>query len=218
MTTPAKDIIQRAQIELQDVVGVRWPATELVLYMKDGERSIAVKRPDQTAVEATQTLVAGERQTMPAAAASLIDITRNNSQFSKKAITRTSQFVIEAVEPNWRTQTQSGEVVHFCYDMREPRTYLVYPPAIAGTQVQMIYSAYPVPDYEAAGAAFGTVTGDITLADEWADALRYYILYRAWSKDSESGGNSTLAGQNYQLFKAELGEQIEGSSAVSPKE
>ena len=217
MTTPAQDIIRDAQIELQDATGVRWPATELVFYLKEGERVIATKRPDQTAVEAEFTLVEGDRQTIPATAAALIDIVRNTAG-TKRAITKTDQFVMDAVEPDWRNQYPVTEIVHFCHDMREPRTFIVYPPGKAGTKVQMVYSAYPVPTFSAAGAASTTVTGNITLADQWADALRYYVLYRAWSKDAESGGNSALAGQNYQLFKADLGEQIEGSSAVAPKE
>lgn len=59
--------------------------------------------------------------------------------------------------------------------------------------------------------------GNIDLPDEWANALRYYVLYRAWSKDAEYAGNSQLAATNYQLFKGELGEQLESAATVSPK-
>lgn len=69
----------------------------------------------------------------------------------------------------------------------------------------------------AGGAAASTVTGNINLPDEWANALRYYVLYRAWSKDAEYGGNPQLAAANLQLFRGELGEQLESAATVSPK-
>lgn len=217
MTTPAQSIILDAQLELQDPSGIRWPATDLVKHLHDGQRAIAQKRPDQTAITVTFTpTAAGSRHTLPAGAASLIDIPRNAAG-RKRAITKVDQVLLDATVRDWQGMTPSAEVQHFCHDLREPGIFLTYPPAALTAALQLVYSAYPAATATASGATAATVTGNIDIPDQWANALRYYVLYRAWSKDAEYGGNAQLAASNYQLFKAELGEQLESAATVAPK-
>ncbi len=216
MPSPAKPIILAAQDELQDPAGVRWPATELVQHLHEGQRAIAQKRPDTTATVVTFSPAApGARHTLPAAAASLIDIPRNAAG-RKRAITKVDQVLLDATVRDWQGMTPSAEVLHFMHDLREPRVFLTYPPASTAAALELVYSAYPAATATAGGAAASTVTGNIDLPDEWATALRYYVLYRAWSKDAEYGGNAQLAVTNYGLFKAELGEQLESAATVAP--
>ena len=216
MPSPAQPIILAAQDELQDPAGVRWPATELVQHLHEGQRAIAQKRPDTTATVVTFSPAApGARHTLPAAAASLIDIPRNAAG-RKRAITKVDQVLLDATVRDWQGMTPSAEVLHFMHDLREPRVFLTYPPASTAAALELVYSAYPAATATAGGAAASTVTGNIDLPDEWATALRYYVLYRAWSKDAEYGGNPQLAATNYGLFKAELGEQLESAATVAP--
>ena len=216
MTTPAQSIILDAQLELQDLTGIRWPATELVQHLHEGQRAIAQKRPDTTATVVTFSPAApGARHTLPAAAASLIDIPRNAAG-RKRAITKVDQVLLDATVRDWQGMTPSAEVLHFMHDLREPRVFLTYPPASTAAALELVYSAYPAATATAGGAAASTVTGNIGLPDEWATALRYYVLFRAWSKDAEYGGNPQLAVTNYGLFKAELGEQLESAATVAP--
>lgn len=214
--TTAQSIILDVQTELQDAAGVRWPATELVRYLHDGQRVIAQKRPDQTATTVTFTpSTAGTRHTLPAGAASLIDIPRNAAG-RKRAITKVDQNVLDATAPDWQSMAPAAEVIHFCHDLRDPLVFLTYPPAAATASLQLVYSAYPAASAAAAGARASTVTGNIDLPDQWGTALRHYVLFRAWSKDAEFGGNAQLAAAHLQLFKAELGEQLESAAAVAP--
>lgn len=216
MPTTAQSIILDAQLELQDASGIRWPATDLVKHLHDGQRAIAQKRPDTTATVATFTpTAAGARHTLPAAAASLIDIPRNAAG-RKRAITKVDQVLLDATVRDWQGMPPAAEVLHFMHDLREPRVFLTYPPASTAAALEMEYSAYPAATATAGGAAASTVSGDIDLPDEWANALRYYVLYRAWSKDAEYGGNPQLAAANLQLFRGELGEQLESAATVSP--
>lgn len=217
MPTTAQSIILDAQLELQDPAGIRWPATELVKHLHDGQRAIAQKRPDTTATVVTFTpSAAGTRHTLPAAAASLIDIPRNAAG-RKRAISKVDQVLLDATVRDWQSMAPSTEVLHFMHDLRDPRVFLTYPPASATASLELVYSAYPAATATAGGAAASTVTGNIDLPDEWANALRYYVLYRAWSKDAEYGGNPQLAAANLQLFRGELGEQLESAATVSPK-
>ena len=216
MPSPAQPIILAAQDELQDPAGIRWPATELVKHLHDGQRAIAQKRPDTTATVVTFTpTAAGTRHTLPAAAASLIDIPRN-AVGRKRAITKVDQVLLDATVRDWQGMAPAAEVLHFMHDLREPRVFLTFPPASATASLELVYSAYPAATATAGGAAASTVTGNIDLPDEWANALRYYVLYRAWSKDAEYGGNPQLAAANLQLFRGELGEQLESAATVAP--
>lgn len=216
MSSPAQPIILAAQLELQDPSGIRWPATDLVKHLHDGQRAIAQKRPDTTATVVTFTpTAAGTRHTLPAAAASLIDIPRNAAG-RKRAITKVDQVLLDATVRDWQGMAPAAEVLHFMHDLREPRVFLTYPPASTAAALELVYSAYPAATATAGGAAASTVTGNIDLPDEWANALRYYVLYRAWSKDAEYGGNPQLAAANLQLFRGELGEQLESAATVAP--
>ena len=216
MPTTAQSIILDAQLELQDSAGIRWPATELVKHLHDGQRAIAQKRPDTTATVVTFTpTTAGARHALPAAAASLIDIPRNAAG-RKRAITKVDQVLLDATVRDWQGMAPAAEVLHFMHDLREPRVFLTYPPASTAAALELVYSAYPAATATAGGAAASTVTGNIDLPDEWANALRYYVLYRAWSKDAEYGGNPQLAAANLQLFRGELGEQLESAATVAP--
>lgn len=216
MPSPAQPIILAAQDELQDPAGVRWPATELVQHLHEGQRAIAQKRPDTTATVVTFSPAApGARHTLPAAAASLIDIPRNAAG-RKRAITKVDQVLLDATVRDWQGMAPAAEVLHFMHDLREPRVFLTYPPASTAAALELVYSAYPAATATAGGAAASTVTGNIDLPDEWATALRYYVLYRAWSKDAEYGGNPQLAAANLQLFRGELGEQLESAATVAP--
>lgn len=215
--TPASTIIYDAQVELQDTTGVRWPATELLGYMHEGQRAIAQKRPDQTATTLTfAPSTPGHRHTLPPQAASLIDIPRN-ALGRKRAITKVDQVLLDATVRDWYSMSPAAEVLHFMYDLREPRVFLTYPPAAPTAAIEIVYSAYPASTAAAQGAEASTVTGDIDLPDQWSAALLHYVLFRAWRKDSEFGGNAALSKSHYDLFRAELGEQLDSSSTVAPK-
>ena len=82
-----------------------------------------------------------------------------------------------------------------------------------------VYSAYPTEITEpSANALYTTVTGDISVADIYVNALVNYILYRAYSKDSENTLNATLAASFYQLYQNLLGVELNGTTGVAPKD
>lgn len=217
MTTPAQSIILDVQIALLDVSGTRWPATELVKYLHDGQRAIAQMRPDTTAtVVAFTPAAAGARHTLPAAAASLIDIPRN-AGVRKRAITKVDQVLLDATVRDWQGMAPAAEIQHFMHDLREPRAFLTYPPAATTAALELVYSAYPAATATASGAAAATVSGNIDLPDEWANPLLNYVLYRAYSKDAEVAGNAQLAASHLALFNNAAGIQLEASSTVAPQ-
>lgn len=216
MTITAQAIILEAQTALQDLTGTRWPASELVRFLNDGQRAIVTKRPDSKATTVTHTCVAGPIQTIPATAQSLINVHTNASN---QAVTKIDRALIDATMRGW-TGVASGVPVHFMHSLTEPRVFYVYPPATVGTTLSCVFSNYPtdVGAPTAPGKLASTVSGNIDVPDEYEAALLHFVLYRAWNKDAEFGGNAQLASQHYQLFKAELGDQAQGVSSTTPKE
>ena len=217
MSTTAQSIIYKAQLALQDLTGVRWSAQELVTYLNDVQRILVVQRPDSNAVAASFVPAAGARQNLPAAAASLIDVQRNTNG-SKKAIRKIDQSILDAFNPDWRSITGVTEFTNFIYDPREPNIFHLYPPSAAsGGSVEVVYSAYPAAIATPTTAVYTSVTGNVEVQDQWADALLAGVLSKAYGKDAEFGGNAELSMSYAASFQQFTGSQLKASQAVAPQ-
>ena len=216
MSTSAQSVLLRAATTLQDPEGVRWPATELVDYINEGQRALVSKRPDLKAARVVFTPAQGALQDLPASAMLLMDVP-SNATGRKRAMTKVDLGVLEATQRDWQSMPEAVEFSHFMYDLREPRKFFLYPPARAtGAAVTLLVSLYPT-NVTATGASFSTASGDLDLPDEFATAVLHYVLFRAYSKDAEFGGNAQLAMNHLQLFNAAIGEQLQSSAIVAPK-
>lgn len=216
MTIQAQSIIRKAQIDLLDEAGTRWPARELVSHLNDAVRALVVARPDITTTTTAVALAAGARQALPAQAALLVDIPCNATG-KKRAISKVDQLLLDRTVPGWQGMPQALEVEHFMHDLREPRAFLVYPPARVGAQVDLTWAARLQPVPEPLGATWAQVSGGIELSEDWDSALLNYVLYRAYSKDAEVAGNAQLAASHLALFNNAAGIQLEASSTVAPQ-
>lgn len=210
----AQSIIQQAQTTLQDPEGTRWPAAELVAYLNRGQRDIQNVRPDSTAVLTTVELVPGFKQTLPADAALLIDIPSNHTGWP---ITKVDQVILDASAPGWRACVGSTAIAHFMHDPRNPRIYLVYPPANDLSAVMLEYSSYPDDVAVPAGVTWESVAGNIFLPDQFATPLMLLVLAYAYAKDAEFGGNAELANSYRQQAAALLGAELQSGALVAPK-
>ena len=93
MSVTVQSVIDRVQAVLQDTTGVRWPVTaELVLWVNDAQREIALLKPDASAVNTTVTLAAGTKQEIPSAGNRLLKVIRNMSASSGGVGKRAWQF------------------------------------------------------------------------------------------------------------------------------
>ena len=79
-------------------------------------------------------------------------------------------------------------------------------PAIVGTSVDVEFSKYPAPlTVPAPGADYTAVSGNINAPDKYANAAVDYVLYRAFSKDSELTVNAARAETHYRAFALSVG-------------
>jgi len=218
MPISAQSIIRRAVETMQDNTSVRWPVAELVRYLNDGQREVVLYRPDSMVTNATVALVAGAKQAVPTNGSKLIDVIRNTAG-TKRSVRMTVRNILDTQSPNWYNLTGVTEILHYMYDARDPKVFYVYPPAAStGASVEIVYSAYPTDITEPAdGALYTAVTGNISLPDIYGNVLADYILYRAYTKDSEYAGNAQRAQAHYAAFQAALTTEMAGTTGVAPK-
>ncbi len=202
MTTTAQSVVFEVQTKLQDLTGIRWPATEIVRDLNDGQREIVQKRPEMSETTTALVLVAGAKQTVPATCCKLIDIPRNTNG---AAIRPADRNLLDALDPNWYTRTGTRQIKHFTQESGRAKTFYVYPPATAGASVDLVHAPYPTDVPVPGGVTYAQVTGDIDVDDVFKSALIHFCLFRAFSKDAEFGGNAGLAVTHYGLFKSEVG-------------
>lgn len=196
MALTITELINDAARELQDPEHVRWTRADLLDFFNAGQRAFAELRPDEMARERELTLVAGWRQRLPDDALTLIDIT-NNVNARARRVTKTDLWALDAVAGTWRSTAPAQEVAHFMYDPRNPREYLVYPPAASGVKLRAVFSHPAVDVADEMDAP--------SVPARWMDALRHFVLFRAWSMDAEFSGNAAMAKAHLDLFHHALG-------------
>ena len=217
MPIPAQSVIRRCVETLQDNTSIRWPVSELVRYLNDAQREVILYRPDAAVTNASVPLVTGSRQSLPMGGTKLVEVVRNSAG-TKRAVRMVNREILDAQLPGWHAQTGVTEILHYMYDPREPRVFYVYPPAAAtGAAVDLSYAAMPADIAEPAeGALYTAVTGNLGVPDIYGNAVQDYVLYRAYTKDSEYAGNAARAQAHYGAFANALGVEVKATVAVAP--
>jgi hypothetical protein len=197
MSTQAQDLINRAANVLNDAGYTRWTNAEMFLWLTDGEREAVTINPSVYTKRATVTLAAGAVQTLSISDYNrLIEVTRNmaaDGVTPGQIIFSIDSRLQAALDPLWETATQSGTIQQYMYEPDDRYVIRVSPPAVAGTKIELIYSAIP--------PAIASMTDTIVLPDVAGPALVDYILFRAFSKDAEFGDVPQMASGYHQLFE-----------------
>lgn len=181
------DLLKLVSHKLQDPGPERrypWTTTgdavSLVDVLNNALRAIALNRPDATAVTEAVKLVPGNRQTIPAAARSLIEVLRNAGVAGTTPGQPISIISRDAFSGLDMTQV-STTIDNYAYDAKtNPTIYWVYPavPATPDVYVEMTYSASPpeVADTEA----------DLPIPETFAVPLMHWMLYEIFCGDSSA--------------------------------
>jgi hypothetical protein len=225
MSVTHRDIIKRAVGVLQDTTSIRWPINELIRWFNDAQREVVMYRPDSMNTTKTMTLVAGSRQNLGSAnldpsPVKLIEITRNMG-VDKSVVTQVPRAILDAQQRGWHNQTGVSVIKHYMFDARDPKTFYVYPPATTAATLEVMYAATPTALTElseSSSLAFSDVPDTaISLPEIYGNAVLDYLLYRAYSKDSEYAGNAARAQAHYAAFANALGVEIQSTVAVQPQ-
>lgn len=211
-TILASAVIDRTQIILQDTTGIRWPEDEQLGWLNDGQREVVLYKPNAFVKNTAVKLIAGTKQSLPADGVQLIDVPRNmgtNGTTPGRAIRITQREILDSQTPDWHFSAASAEARHYTYSPLDPKNFYVWPPQPAANQgyVEMVYGAAPT------DATLGSV---ITLDDIYATILVDYMLYRAYSKDTEFAADVNRAAAHQQAYLAALTGKAKVEVGVNP--
>ena len=218
MAVTVQSVLDRVQQTLQDTGGIRWSSTaELILWVNDAQREIAVIKPDATAVNTTVTLAAGTKQTIPADGNRLLNVVRNMSAASsgtgKRTVRLVSRDILDSLEPSWHDPAVKGDakhgatVKHFMYDDQNPRNFYVYPGVSGNSYLEIIYSQNP---------ATVAVNANLGVPDIYATAVMNYVLYMCYMKDTEYVANQQRATSHFNLFMSTVTGKSQIDTTTSP--
>jgi hypothetical protein len=207
------DLIKRARILLsdEDVSQYRWLDSELIDWINDAQRAVATVRPDASPDPKVVTLVAGSKQSIPADNFRLLDVVRNmaaDGVSPGRSVRIIERETLDQFNPYWHQSTKKAEVRHFTYDERTPTSYFVYPPVTAGTKIEAIFSKYPT-KVSAIGDA-------LSLSEAYFEATLNYLMFRAYSKDTEFTASPQVAASYLAAFNGAMGIKTNKDNAYSP--
>jgi hypothetical protein len=198
-------LIDRTSVILQDTTNIRWPRSELLGWLNDGQREIVLHKPNAYIKNQVITLANGSKQTLPSDGVALIDVPRNQAG---NAIRVVSREILDAQIPGWHASASSSVTKHYVYSPLDPKTFYVYPPS-SGNNVDLVYAASPTDIAEGA---------TILVDDIYATALINYMLFRAYSKDAEYASNKVQADSFYGQFQALLGAKVTAETITAPNQ
>lgn len=213
-TILASAIISKAGILINDTTNVRWTQPEMLGWLNDGQREVVLLKPSASVTnQSIQLTASATKQSIPTGGIMLIDVTRNMGNGGStpgNAIRIVSREVLDAQVPTWHSDTNTvGMIQHFTFDPRDPKTFYVFPKAPATAWwVEVIYSSPPVD--------CATVSSTIGIDDIYANALLNYVMYRAFSKNSEYAQNQQLATAAYQAFVQGIGAKVSAEQGNNP--
>jgi len=218
MAVTVQSVIDRVQTVIQDTTGVRWPVVaELVLWINDAQREVALLKPDASASNTTITLATGTKQDIPSAGNRLLKVVRNMSAASggtgKRAVRLVNREVLDGQSPDWHDPAVAGDaahtniIKHYIYDETNPRNFYVYPGVAGNAYLEIIFSANPTTVAQ---------NGSLSIPDIFANAIMNYVLYMAYMKDAEYAGNAQRASSHFQLFTASVTGKAQVDLVTSP--
>jgi len=223
----ASDITSRARILLNDIDATRWVDTELIKWINDAQKLVAMVRPDASVATYVISLIAGTKQRIPDGSVGgvgsgfrLLDVIRNvttvtGSTTANQVVTVAGRSirivdreVLDTQDPAWHSGVSSSEIKHYIYDNRNPVVFYVYPPATVGTKIELMYSVAPTDAVDTAST--------LSVSDIYQDVILNYVLFRSYSKDAEYASNATLANGYLSVVNSMLGIKTQKDVAYSP--
>lgn len=181
MAFPVSDVTDRIQKTLYDETGVIWNIDEILSHFNNAVSDIATDDPTASVFNDAFTMVAGIKQRVPDSAVRIVDVPYNLDGDGNpgRSITGAQVDAIRAARPNWANSPPSPTIRNWALDPRDPRTFYVWPPAIAGGQVQIVYPFVP--------ANVTATTDDFPLPNMYTEEVYAYVLWHCFERNDKYG-------------------------------
>ncbi|WP_333826857.1 phage adaptor protein [Pararhodobacter sp.] len=216
MAFTAADVMRKASTILQDAGSVRWPLPELLGWLNDGMREIAILKPTATAATATMDLASGTKQALPDTYHQLLTVVRN---VPGRVITPIVREVLDTQFPGWHDSDVmpfNASVVHVVNDTFDPRVFYVVPGNTGTGVIEIIASVLPAPIATPVNPlVIESYSGAVPIGDVYQGALTDFILYRAFSKDMNLPNAGQRAQTHYQQFGNALGVKMQNEMTMN---
>lgn len=206
MTITAGDITGSARTLLLDVAVVTWSVDELRGYLNEAIRATCLVKPDVYTTQAAITLVTGIEQQLPSDSTGLVNIIRNN--VSGLTVTPVDNELLTESNRFYPAGATSVDIEHFTFDPRQPRRFLVYPPAANTASVWAVYGVTP--------AVLAADVDNFPLPDAYQAPMIDYVLARAYGKNSKKQ-DLTKETYHMQAWGKALGMKSAAQVTLSPR-
>jgi hypothetical protein len=199
---------------IDDTSNTRWANAELLDYYNDGGKIIVSHKLQANATTSSEVMVSGVKQTLPTGGLGLIEAVRNmgtDGVTAGRALTVINKEILDRTFPNWVTETATSAVDHYMYTSRNPDVYYVCPPSDGTGYLELVYGIAPTV------VAIGDIgTTNVELSDDYINVLLDYILWRAFSKDSDSPNSMQRAASHKAAWERALGITSQAETSTAP--
>lgn len=205
----ASVILDKASIMLKDPEFVRWTQAELLDWISEAQVAIA-RAPGSYSVTKVFALAEGTRQTLPDDAWQLITVVRNCEEDGSPLtpVQLVTRALLDASLPWWHTEAGKPLVENYIYDERDPHHFYVYPPNDGEGHCEIVYQAIPEPVTHS--------SQKLVLDDSFVPAILSYVLFRAFSKDSDYAPGAQAASGYFSTYNSELTAAIQARAMSTP--
>lgn len=199
----AADILDRVSMQLNDSARTRWTERMLLNYLTDAMRQTVLNRPDASARVVVMQLVRGEhRQRIPEGYVKLLKVVRNmgmDGATPGRPVLPTTREACDAAYGMLPDVYEADEVLQWAFVQQTPDFFWVYP--LPGEDVHLeLECAAGVPQLMA-------LADVLPLSDIFAEPLREYVLYRAYSVNGASVIDAQRAQSHLQQYYLAIGNE-----------
>jgi hypothetical protein len=223
VSVKTQEVIDAVTDVTKDYDRVRFLLPEISRWMNHGARQIATIDDRAASQYLTLTLGAGVRQDLRTIDATkswvrlhevvcnvAVDGTPNGDTIRK--VVRSG---LDSAFKRWRASASASTIKEYSQDEREPFTFDVFPPAVAGTKVLGLASVRPGAFcvLNVGGTALANANELVPLADGFEVPLIDYTLFRLFSKDANDPTYVARAAMHLQAFQMSMAIEAKDAKA-----
>ena len=114
--------------------------------------------------------------------------------------------------------TPSLNIIHYMLDLRDAKTFYVYPPAAAGAEVEMAYMPLqPAVDIPGFGASLASIDDSIDLHEQYENPIVDFVLSMAFDKDGETAADPNRAAGHRAAFNNAIAGDLKASISTQSR-
>lgn len=214
MTIQVSDLLSDVRGDLMDSGAGRWVDARMLQLVNSAQLMVVMARPDANAIYQAVQLIQGTKQALPTGGLRFLDAIRNmgsGGATAGNAVRVSERSAMDAAVPGWHAAASSTTVTDVFFDNRFPRSYWVYPQIPAAPQVWLEIGFSKAPTKITDPAA-----GTLEIEDIYYEAVRMWMLHRAYSQNQQSQVARQRAGEYERSFYAALGLKGPLDAALSP--